>query len=281
MFTTLISSDSLIQSLADPNWVVIDCRFVLSDPAAGERAYRQGHIPGAHYAHLERDLSAQVDAHSGRHPLPERTRLIARLDAWGVGRASQVIVYDDAGGAMAARLWWLLRWMGHAAVALLDGGWGQWLKEGRPLEADAAPLRRSAVFTPREPLVDWLRTAEVQDAMRRRAIQLLDARAPERFRGELEPIDTIAGHVPGAINRPFVLNLATDGRFLPAVELRRQFSTQLAHIAPRQVVHMCGSGVTACHNLLAMEHAGLPGSRLYAGSWSEWIRDPSRPVARG
>lgn len=281
MFTTLIPSDSLMESLADPSWVVIDCRFVLSEPAAGERAYRQGHIPGTHYAHLERDLSSQVDASSGRHPLPDRTRLIAMLADWGVGPATQVVVYDDVGGAMAVRLWWLLRWMGHANVALLDGGWRQWLKEGRPVATDVGPRRRSTAFTPGEPLVDWMSTAEVQDAMRHQAIQLLDARAPERFRGEVEPIDPVAGHVPGALNRPFQHNLAADGRFLPAAELYRQFSAQLAHVAPRQVVHMCGSGVTACHNLLAMEHAGLKGSRLYAGSWSEWVRDPDRPVARG
>jgi thiosulfate/3-mercaptopyruvate sulfurtransferase len=280
MFTTLISSDRLAQSLADPDWVVIDCRFVLAEPAAGERAYRQGHIPGARYAHLERDLSAQVSTASGRHPLPDREGLAAKLGAWGVTPASQVVVYDDANGAMAARLWWLLRWLGHEAAALLDGGWGQWVKEGRPVSTDAAPSCRTA-FSARQALVKRLSTAEVQGAMLRRTIYLLDARAPERFRGEIEPIDAVAGHVPGAVNRPLQCNLGADGRFLPAAELRRQFLKQLGDVAPVQVVHMCGSGVTACHNLLAMEHAGLYGSRLYAGSWSEWIRDPGRPVARG
>lgn len=280
MFTALISSEELAQNLSAPNWVVIDCRFVLAEPAAGERAYHQGHIPAARYAHLERDLSSRASIDSGRHPLPDRERLAAKLGAWGVTAASQVIVYDDANGAVATRLWWLLRWLGHTGVALLDGGWGQWLKEGRPVVTAVAAQSRAA-FAPQQAAVNWMTTAEVQDAMLHQTIQLLDARTAERFRGEVEPIDTVAGHVPGAINRPLQHNLAADGRFLPAEELRRQFVAQLGHVPPGQVVHMCGSGVTACHNLLAMEHAGLIGSRLYPGSWSEWIRDPARPVAKG
>ena len=280
MFTTLISSESLAHGLADPNWVVMDCRFVLAEPAAGERAYHQGHIPGARYAHLERDLSSRVSKGSGRHPLPDKEKLIAKLGGWGVSAASQVVVFDDANGAMAARLWWLLRWLGHAGVALLDGGWGQWLKEGRPVATETMPIAPTR-FAARQALAGWMSSAEVQDALLHRPIQLLDARAPERFRGEIEPIDAVAGHVPGAMNRPLQHNLAADGRFLPAEDLRRQFTALLGHVDSDQVVHMCGSGVTACHNLLAMEHAGLSGSRLYAGSWSEWIRDPNRPVAKG
>jgi thiosulfate/3-mercaptopyruvate sulfurtransferase len=280
VFTTLISIDELTPHLADPQWVVIDCRFVLAEPAAGERAYRQGHIPGARYAHLERDLSARVTVDSGRHPLPDKERLAATLGVWGIGPASQVVVYDDAGGAMAARLWWLLRWMGHSGVAVLDGGWGQWLQEGGAVSPEAPPPAQAA-FEPQPPLVEWVSSEALQGAMLHQTIQVLDARAAERFRGDVEPIDAVAGHVPGAMNRPLQCNLAADGRFLPAVELRRQFTALLGPIAPRQVVHMCGSGVTACHNLLAMEHAGLSGSRLYAGSWSEWIRDSSRPVAKG
>jgi thiosulfate/3-mercaptopyruvate sulfurtransferase len=280
VFTTLISSDDLTPHLADPRWVVMDCRFVLAEPAAGERAYRQGHIPGAHYAHLERDLSARVTVDSGRHPMPDKERLAATLGAWGISPANQVIVYDDAGGAMAARLWWLLRWMGHSGVAVLDGGWGQWLQEGRAVSLEVSP-RAEAAFEMQRPLVEWISSAALQDAMLHQTVQVLDARAAERFRGDVEPIDAAAGHVPGATNRPFQCNLATDSRFLPAAELRRQFTALLGPIAPQQVVHMCGSGVTACHNLLAMEHAGLSGSRLYPGSWSEWIRDPSRPVATG
>lgn len=280
VFTTLISSDELTQHLADPQWVIMDCRFALAEPAAGERAYLQGHIPGARYAHLERDLSARVTVDSGRHPLPDKERLAAKLGAWGITSASQVVVYDDAGGAMAARLWWLLRWLGHAAVAVLDGGWGQWSKEGRAVSPEVPPPAR-AVFAVQPPLVEWISSAELQDAMLHQTIQVLDARAAERFRGDVEPIDAVAGHVPGAMNRPLQHNLAADGRFLPAAELRRQFTALLGPIVPQQVVHMCGSGVTACHNLLAMEHAGLGGTRLYAGSWSEWIRDPSRPAAKG
>jgi len=280
VFTTLMPGDELMQHLADPQWVIMDCRFVLAEPDAGERAYRQGHIPGARYAHLERDLSARVTVDSGRHPLPDKECLAATLGAWGITLASQVVVYDDVGGAMAARLWWLLRWMGHAAVAVLDGGWGQWLQEGRAVSPEVPPPAPPA-FTVRPPLVEWISSAALQDAMLHQTVQVLDARVAERFRGDVEPIDAVAGHVPGAINRPLQHNLAADGRFLSAAELRRQFTALLGPISPRQVVHMCGSGVTACHNLLAMEYVGLSGSRLYPGSWSEWIRDPSRPVAKG
>ena len=277
---TLISTEALAASLDDPRWVVIDCRFSLADPAAGERAYREGHLPGARYAHLERDLSAPITSASGRHPLPARETLAAKLGAWGVAAGSQVVVYDDAGGAFAARLWWLLRWLGHGAVAVLDGGLSRWQGEGRPLSA-ASPRITSAVFTPRAPLGEVMDAASLQAALAAGDVVLLDARAAERFRGEVEPIDPVAGHVPGARNRPLQHNLDERGGFLPASELQRQFLALLGGARPRQVVHMCGSGVTACHNLLAMEHAGLHGARLYAGSWSEWIRDPARPVARG
>jgi len=280
VFTTLISSDDLTPHLADPQWLVMDCRFVLAEPAAGERAYRQGHIPGARYAHLERDLSARVTVDSGRHPSPDEERLADTLGAWGITPASQVVVYDDAGGVMAARLWWMLRWMGHSGVAVLDGGWRQWLHEGGAVSSEVPPSAQTA-FEVQRSLAEWISSAALQDAMLHQTIQVLDARAAERFRGDVEPIDAVAGHVPGAMNRPLQLNLAADGRFLPAEELRRQFTALLGPVAPRQVVHMCGSGVTACHNLLAMEVAGLSGSRLYPGSWSEWIRDPSHPVAKG
>jgi len=280
VFTTLISSDDLTPHLADPQWLVMDCRFVLAEPAAGERAYRQGHIPGARYAHLERDLSSRVTVDSGRHPLPDKERLTDTLGAWGITPASQVVVYDDAGGVMAARLWWMLRWMGHSGVAVLDGGWRQWLQEGGAVSSEVPPPAQAA-FEVQRSLAEWISSAALQDAMLHQTIQVLDARAAERFRGDVEPIDAVAGHVPGAMNRPLQLNLAADGRFLPAEELRRQFTALLGPVAPRQVVHMCGSGVTACHNLLAMEVAGLSGSRLYPGSWSEWIRDPSHPVAKG
>ena len=280
MSSTVISGDRLVQHLADPNWIVIDCRFALSDAAAGERSYHQGHIPQARYAHLERDLSGQIKTDTGRHPLPERVKLAAKLGVWGVGRDSQVVVYDDVNGAMAARLWWLLRWLGHAGVALLDGGWTQWLKDGLPVSLETYSGDQ-VLFKPGPPLLNYLSTSELQEGLRNNTIQLVDARTAERFRGEVEPIDLIAGHIPGAINRPFQQNLAADGRFLPAGELLRQFTSQLDASLPHRVVNMCGSGVTACHNIVAMELAGLNGSQLYAGSWSEWIRNPDNPVAKG
>jgi thiosulfate/3-mercaptopyruvate sulfurtransferase len=279
-FDTFVTAATLAKHLDDPAWVVFDCRFSLADPADGARAYRDGHVPGARYAHLERDLSAPLSAGSGRHPLPLPETVIANLGAWGVTRNSQVVAYDDAGGAFAARLWWLLRWLGHEPVAVLDGGWGQWRREGRAETVNETPVQPT-VFHAGPPLTGYLSAGDVQEGLARQAILLLDARAPERFRGEVEPIDGIAGHVPGAVNHPFQDNLAADGRFLPRDVLRRHYSQLIARYRPEQVVHMCGSGVTACHNLLAMAAAGLKGSRLYAGSWSEWIRDPRRPVAKG
>ena len=279
-FTTLISSEQLAAHLDNPEWVVVDCRFSLADPGSGERAYRAGHIPTARYAHLDRDLSAPVTATSGRHPLPPREALIATLAAWGVTHDCQVVAYDDAGGAFAARLWWLLRSVGQQRAAVLDGGWSRWLQEGRPV-TDVEPAPRQTLFRAMPPLAAWLSTAQLQAGLAQQTVCLLDARAAERFRGEAEPIDTVAGHVPGAVNHPFQDNLAADGCFLSPDRLRRQFMQRLGRFQPEETVHMCGSGVTACHNLLAMEFAGLTGSRLYAGSWSEWIRDPTRPVAKG
>lgn len=263
-----------------PAWVICDCRFSLADPGAGERAYRAGHIPGARYVHLERDLSGPVTADSGRHPLPERAALAERFGAWGISVRTQVVAYDDSGGAIAARLWWLLRWLGHERVAVLDGGWERWREEGRPVSVEI-PRPHPALFEVRPGLARTVSAAEVAAGLARNEICLMDARSAERFRGEAESLDTVAGHVPGAVNRPYQDNLGPDGRFLPPAELRRALERRTAGFPPRQVVHMCGSGVTACHNLLAMEVAGLPGSGLYAGSWSEWIRDPARPVTRG
>lgn len=277
----LISTAALAAHLADPNWVVIDCRFALGEPAAGERDYRAGHIPGARYADLERDLAAPITAASGRHPLPPRERLAAALGGWGVAAHSQVVVYDDAGGVFASRLWWLLRWLGHEAVAVLDGGLPQWRREGRPLTA-ALPVPVAAAPLPqRAPLAAAVDAAELQAGLAAGTMLLIDARAAERFRGDAEPIDAVAGHVPGAVNRPWQANVDESGLLRPAVELRHEFCALLGARAAAQAVHMCGSGVTACHNLLAMAHAGLDGARLYPGSWSEWIRDPARPVARG
>jgi thiosulfate/3-mercaptopyruvate sulfurtransferase len=261
---------------------VFDCRSVLSDPGTGERAYSAGHIPGARYLHLERDLSGPVTPQTGRHPLPDPQLLAEKLGRAGVGRDTQVVAYDDAGGVYAARLWWLLRWLGHRESAVLNGGWQQWLKEDRRTDT-AVPVAEARAFPYREPShEEWLSTEDVLDQVRgRRPGVLLDARAPARFRGDEEPIDPVAGHVPGAMNLPFTANLAQDGRFSAPATLRHRFEAALGGFRPEQAIAMCGSGVTACHNLLAMELAGMKHAKLYAGSWSEWIRDKARPVSKG
>jgi thiosulfate/3-mercaptopyruvate sulfurtransferase len=282
MFDTLVETEVLMAHLGDPSWVVFDCRSVLTDPEAGPRAYATGHIPGAQYLHLGRDLSGPVTPESGRHPLPDPVQLAAKLGKAGVGGGVQVVAYDDAGGAYAARLWWLLRWLGHRQSAVLNGGWQQWLKEERPVSHEV-PVPAPREFPYRGTgQSDYLTTAEVTDLVRGRTRGLLvDARGPTRYRGDEEPIDPVAGHVPGAINLPFAGNLAQDGRFSSPAVLRQRFEAALGDTPAERAVFMCGSGVTACHDLLAMELAGMKGARLYAGSWSEWIRDPSRPVAKG
>jgi thiosulfate/3-mercaptopyruvate sulfurtransferase len=275
--TTLIDVPTLAANLDHPDWAVFDCRFDLAKPEAGRAAYAEGHIPGARFADLEADLSGPVTPASGRHPLPDPDQLAARLGAWGVDRMVQVVVYDADIGAYAARLWWLLRWLGHDAVALLDGGLRAWTEAGGALTT-ALPERAPRRFTAE---VDS--RLEVPIAALRAGGQgpLIDARTAERFRGEAEPIDPVAGRIPGAVNLPLAGNLDPRGRFLPAAELRARYAATLGAAAPEGAIHYCGSGVSACHNVLAMEHAGLHGSRLYVGSWSEWIRDPSRPVATG
>ena len=279
-YTTLISTDVLARHISDPTWVVIDCRFSLADPAAGGLLYADRHIPGAHYAHLDRHLSSRITDTSGRHPLPDLEMFCQRLGEWGITPQSQVVAYDDAGGIFAARLWWLLRWVGHEAVAVLDGGWSRWCEEGRTQQKQT-PVTLPGNYPCRPDNAQWLTAVQLQEELLKGETVLIDARAPERFRGEVEPIDPVAGHVPGAVNYPFQNNLNGQGAFKPADHLRRALEPLLQGRSPQQVVHMCGSGVTACHNLLAMEAAGLSGSRLYAGSWSEWIRDKERPVATG
>jgi thiosulfate/3-mercaptopyruvate sulfurtransferase len=259
--------------------LILDLGFDLADTAAGERAYAAAHLPGAHYLHLDRELSAPKTGRNGRHPLPEREAFAARLAALGLESDTQVVCYDAQGGMYAARAWWMLRWLGHAAVAVLDGGRQAWVEAGGSLSAEAPPSRPGG-FRPGAPLAQTLDA----DTLQRRlgSLRLIDARAPERFRGEVEPLDSQAGHIPGASNRLFKLNLGADGlHYKPAAQLRQEFEALLAPHAGAAVVHQCGSGVTACHNLLAMEHAGLAGSLLYPGSWSEWSSDPARPVARG
>lgn len=273
---TLVTTAQLAAQLDAPEWVVFDCRHDLADPQAGRRAFAQSHVPGARFLHLDEDLSAARDGRNGRHPLPDAAAFRALLGRNGVTGRSQVVAYDDAGGAFASRLWWMLRWVGHEAVAVLDGGWQKWLAEGRPVsEAATAAQRAEAVPAPAaEHPVD---AATVAAALAGGAV-LLDARSPERFRGQGEVLDPVGGHIPGALNRYFRDNLGADGCFRPPEELRAAFLALLGQHQPGEVIHYCGSGVTACHNMLAMELAGLPGSRLYPGSWSEWCADPRRPM---
>lgn len=279
-YTTIVPRDALARHLKDASWVIFDCRFNLADAAAGEAAYRESHIPGARYAHLERDLSAPKTANTGRHPLPDPEELATKLGGWGVDAHKQVVAYDDAGGAMAARLWWLLRWLGHAAVAVLDGGLNRWREEGLAL-TEMPPHLQPTTFVAQPRRDVYVDSRFVERNLVEKGNIVVDARARPRFAGETEPIDPVAGHIPGARNRPFDANLDARGDFLPPSELRGALQALLPNVAPEHVVHMCGSGVTACHNLLAMEAAGLVGSRLYVGSWSEWITDPRRPLATG
>jgi len=279
-FRTLISAAELAPRLADPDWLVVDCRFELGKPEMGERAYAAGHIPHAIYAHLDRDLAAAVTPQTGRHPLPDPEKFAARLASWGLTPAMQVVAYDADNSAYAARLWWLLRWVGHEAVAVLDGGFKAWTAAGLPTETEI-PRRPAGHFVARPDRDMWYDAREVAERVQRADWRLLDARAPERFAGQVEPIDPVAGHVAGARNHPFASNLGSDGRFVPAQELRRRFAQSQDGVADDHTIVMCGSGVTACNLLLAMEAVGKRGARLYAGSWSEWIRDPSRPVRKG
>jgi thiosulfate/3-mercaptopyruvate sulfurtransferase len=284
-FTTLIDAVSLLELAGEPRLAVIDCRFDLMDPEGGRREFLKGHIPGARYADLNKDLSAPITPKSGRHPLPSPQDFAAVLSRLGIGRASQVVAYDDAGGSFAARAWWLLRWLDHMSVAVLDGGLKAWIAAGGALESgEEKPLAAASHGGRIEPRSDdaaVIDTADIPAFLQDPEHLLVDARAPERYAGSVEPIDAVAGHIPGAVNQPFSANLAADGRFLPPAELRRLWEARLAGRRAQQVAAMCGSGVTACHNLLGLEIAGLRGAKLYAGSWSEWVRDPSRPVARG
>jgi thiosulfate/3-mercaptopyruvate sulfurtransferase len=282
-FTTLISAAELLALLgaATPP-VIIDTGFDLADVHAGERAWRDGHLPGSHYLHLDAHLSAAKTGRNGRHPLPGRADFAVTLGRLGVTPQTQVVALDRQGGMYAARLWWMLRWMGHSAVAVLDGGVAAWTQAGGTLdraEPAKAPTAPTTPYPERASLAPALDGAAL--AARLGTVRLLDARAAERFRGEVEPLDAAAGHIPGALNRFHKLNLDADGRFKPAAQLRDEFAPLLGGRPAAEVVHQCGSGVTACHNLLAMEHAGLNGSALYPGSWSEWSVDPQRPLAKG
>jgi thiosulfate/3-mercaptopyruvate sulfurtransferase len=282
-FDTLVAAATLRELLENGSMelAVVDCRFDLLNPNAGRQLYEQAHIPRARYADLNRDLSAPVTGKTGRHPLPEPEKFAALLARLGVRPGIQVIAYDSAGGAYAARLWWMLRAWGHAAVAVLDGGYPAWTAAGGATLPGEEPAAGGPIMP--SPIAVWpvVSTAEVAELLQDEQHQLVDARAPERFSGSIEPMDTVAGHVPGAVNHPFSMNLGVDGRFLPAPELRRLWQARLGPSDPKNLVAMCGSGVTACHNLLGLAVAGITGAKLYAGSWSEWIRDPQRPIARG
>ncbi len=278
-YTTLITADALHQNLDQADWVIVDCRFSLADASAGASAYRRGHLPNARYADLNKDLSSAVKSYTGRHPLPDAETFSRKLGEWGIGNNTQVIAYDDADGAFAARLWWLLRWVGLTRVAVLDGGLPYWKKQGLPLTTHL-PQPKTTHYRSYQDNSLWLSALDVQNHLAQKTIKLLDARTAVRYRGEQEPIDPIAGHVPGALNYPMQCNLDAQHLFLPASKLKKQFQQLIDTTPSEQIVHMCGSGVTACHNLLAMEHAGLIGSKLYAGSWSEWITNKNREVAR-
>lgn len=280
-FTTLISSAEVAAHLDDPAWAIIDCRFALTDTDKGRRDYLAGHIPSAVYAHLDEDLSGPVlPGVTGRHPLPPVEVCAARFSAWGIDAQTQVVVYDDLSGMFAGRLWWMLRWLGHDAVAVLDGDWRLWQAEQRAIRA-GVEVRAPRPFVP-HPRPHLLAT--VDELLQRRAdptLQMFDVRTAERYRGENETIDPVAGHIPGAVNAPYTANLDVDGRFLAPHVLREHYETLLGDAPPAEAIFYCGSGVSAVHDLIALEVAGLGMGRLYAGSWSEWIADPARPYVTG
>lgn len=282
-YTTLISADNLAERLssAPGSVLVFDCSFDLANPNAGQQAFAVGHIPGARYLHLDRDLSGAKTGKNGRHPLPARDALVETLVKHGLKERQQVVAYDAQGGAYAARLWWLLRWLGHDSVAVLDGGLQAWQAAGQMLDTAAPAPAARGDFKAGAPLAVTVDAQHLLANMKGGEQVVVDARSPDRYRGENETIDPVAGHIPGALNRFFKDNLTADGRFKSAHTLREEFAAVIGQKQPEHVVLQCGSGVTACHNALAMEVAGLHGSALYAGSWSEWCADPSRPVATG
>jgi len=283
-FTTLISTSELAARLDDPDFVVIDCRYKLDDHAWGEQEYTVGHVPGAAYAHLDRDLSGAKTGTNGRHPLPDPLVLAETFGRLGIGDTGrnpvQVAAYDQDNGSFASRLWWLARWLGHEAVAVLDGGFARWLAESRPVRSGVEQHpRRQFRAAPRRDLVADIH--QVSAMLGSPDWRLIDARAPQRYRGETEPIDKVPGRIPGAANHFFQWNMNDAGSFRAAEELRDRLRQSIGATSPDRIVCYCGSGVTACHNLLAMEHAGMPGAKLYPGSWSEWSANPARPVERG
>ncbi len=281
MHTTLISAETLHEHLFEPGWVVVDCRFRLDDPRAGRSLYNEAHVPGAAYADLNEDLAGPPRPDEGRHPLPDLDRFRQAAGAWGIGPGVQAVCYDDTGGTYAARVWWMLRFLGHEAVAVLDGGWQAWVAHGFPTTNDYTPPPPKHF----EGEPQWGRLATLEEVAalvaQGKGARLVDARDERRYRGEWEPIDAAAGHIPGARNRPYAQNLTEAGTFRDAAELAGAWHAALGSSDPAEAICYCGSGVSACHNLLAMEHAGLPGARLFIPSWSGWSADPTRPVAQG
>jgi len=279
-YTTLINPAQLDQNINNPDWVIVDSRFWLDDTEKGRRDYLAGHIPGAIYAHVDEDLSGHpVPGMTGRHPLPPVEEFAAKLSGWGIDSQVQVVVYDDRGGIIAGRLWWMLRWLGHQAVAVLDGGFPRWQREGLPASLEF-PVQQPRLF---EPLPGTEFLIDADDVLTRfgnPAYLLVDARDPERYRGEVEPIDLVAGHIPGAVNAPFSENLDDEGNFKAAEVLRERFEQLLGKVPVENAAFYCGSGVTSVHSIIAMMYAGLGEGQLYLGSWSDWLTDPKRPLAK-
>jgi thiosulfate/3-mercaptopyruvate sulfurtransferase len=280
-YTTLISAEELAEQYRSGDWAVVDCRFSLADASLGRRKYLEAHILGAVYAHLDEDLSGPiVPGVTGRHPLPEPDAFARTAGKLGIGEGAQVVAYDDTGGAIASRLWWMLRWLGHGEVAVLDGGWPIWQQSGYPVRG-GQESREPRKFVARPRSGGMVSTEEVYAQLESPSLRLFDARSPQRYRGEDEDIDPVAGHIPGAISAPYADNLEADGRFRPVDELRERYEQLLGDIPLKSAAFYCGSGVTAAHDLLALAHIGMDGARLYPGSWSEWIANPDRPVAVG
>ena len=276
-FDCLISAAELRNRLGDNALKIYDCRFSLFDKGKGHSAYLSGHIPGASYVHLENDLSGPITSRTGRHPIPKFDLFIERLGALGVEHGSRVVIYDEGPSAQAARFWWLLRWVGHDNVAVLDGGFRAWETVGGTITQGIEAYPPGA-YTAQVGSFEPVEANDVAEALSTKSGLVIDARENKRFVGEEEPLDRVAGHIPGSINRPFQNNLE-DGIFKNPEQLRGEFEELISGGHPREVIHTCGSGVTACHNLLAMEHCGMSGSKLYVGSWSDWITDPTRPIA--
>jgi thiosulfate/3-mercaptopyruvate sulfurtransferase len=280
-YNTLISVNELARNIDEPNWVVVDCRFWLDNTEKGQQDYKESHIPGALYAHLDEDLSGEIiPGITGRHPLPEIDHFSVRLGSWGIDKDTQVIAYDDQGGKIAVRLWWMLRWLGHDSIAVLNGGYPAWIAEGYPITSDYPELE-SKTFIPK-PQSSMLVTAEdVLEIFGDPGYLLVDSRAPERYRGEIEPIDPIAGRIPGAINYFWENNLDSQDRFELKDVLRGRFISMFKDVPPERVIFYCGSGVTSAHNVLAVFHSGMGIPKIYAGSWSHWITEPERPILTG